>query len=383
GLYFSDGKFEITIFNDLHMGDKGSWDGARPKGDWSNEETINVMNRVLDSEPSTNLAVLNGDLLSCEWVREQDTYGLLDQVMAPLLNRKLPFATTFGNHDWAVTCNTQTMTDYIWKTANKDSQLTFTTSLVHGNTNLVGTSNYYIPVYTKEDGIDKLTMLLWFFDSKGGFKYTGDGRDNGKPENGVKSYVHEDVSNLQHQNDGRYIPSLIFVHIPILVVHQYGRAIKYDTSLQPGVYGDSPDVQDGELGISLLNTLAETPNILGVFSGHLHRNDWCWKWTRTPDSAPTQWPKAANGNGLNLCFGRHTGYNGYSNVMRGGRHIVIHQAALGGDNAMETWNRLEDGTISGKVMLNSTYGQDCYPTVAIKESPPKGNVPAGRSNMGI
>jgi hypothetical protein len=29
----------------------------------------------------------------------------------------------------------------------------------------------------------------------------------------------------------------------------------------------------------------------------------------------------------------------------------------------ETWARLEDGSVSGKVTLNSTYGTDSYPEV--------------------
>lgn len=68
--------------------------------------------------------------------------------------------------------------------------------------------------------------------------------------------------------------------------------------------------------------------------------------------------------------------------MRGGRHIVIYEDALGGDNAIETWNRLEDGEISGRVMLNSTYGTNEYARVEVKLSDgsyPNHNV-VGRSD---
>ncbi len=30
---------------------------------------------------------------------------------------------------------------------------------------------------------------------------------------------------------------------------------------------------------------------------------------------------------------------------------------------MATWNRLEDGSVSGAVVLNATYGEDRYPVV--------------------
>lgn len=82
------------------------------------------------------------------------------------------------------------------------------------------------------------------------------------------------------------------------------------------------------------------------------------KWSEDlPDNSPK------NGNGLNLCFNRHSGYGGYSDWARGGRQITINETKLGGDNVIHTWIRLEDGSISGQVALNSTFGQDQYPTV--------------------
>ncbi|KAL1612632.1 hypothetical protein SLS60_000861 [Paraconiothyrium brasiliense] len=291
GLYFSNGEFEITMFNDLHLGDAGIQDGIQ-KGTWSDDLTMDVVNKVLNYE-STNLAVLNGDITTCEWLAEKDSYGFLNKAMSPFLSRKLPFAATFGNHDWSATCNTRWMSEHIWRTANdprNGGQLTFTTSSVTGEPNMVGTTNYFIPLYSKVNGKQSLKMILWFFDSKGGFGYTG----NGDNKQEVYGYVHPD----------------------------------------------------------------------------------------TPKPVPADWPAAAHGAGLNVCFGRHTGYGGYSEVMRGGRHIVIYENALEGDNAIETWNRLENGEISGRVILNSTYGKDEYARVEVKLShgaTPHGDV-AGRAD---
>jgi hypothetical protein len=85
------------------------------------------------------------------------------------------------------------------------------------------------------------------------------------------------------------------------------------------------------------------------------------KWSSIPNTNPP------SGNGIHLCFGRHTGYGGYSDWMRGGRHIVVEEDKLG-QNILETWVRLEDGTVSGRVTLNSTYGEDKYPFVEKKKS---------------
>lgn len=68
------------------------------------------------------------------------------------------------------------------------------------------------------------------------------------------------------------------------------------------------------------------------------------------------------GDGIFLCFGRHSGYGGYGSWTRGSRQILLDERTLGSQT--KTWIRLEDGTISGSITLNATYGQDSYPTVA-------------------
>ena len=61
GLRFGvDRQFKITVFEDLHFGED-LW----PGGTTNDPMSIDVMNRILDREP-TDLAVLNGDLLTCE-----------------------------------------------------------------------------------------------------------------------------------------------------------------------------------------------------------------------------------------------------------------------------------------------------------------------------
>ena len=67
------------------------------------------------------------------------------------------------------------------------------------------------------------------------------------------------------------------------------------------------------------------------------------------------------GNGLNLCFGRHSGYGGYGSWTRGARQILLQEEDLG--RQLSTWVRLEDGSVSGSVRLNATYGEDWYPAV--------------------
>jgi hypothetical protein len=64
------------------------------------------------------------------------------------------------------------------------------------------------------------------------------------------------------------------------------------------------------------------------------------------------------GNGINMCYGRHTGYGGYGDLLRGGRQILLHERSLA--NNTETWIRLENGSAQSRVTLNTTYGHDHY-----------------------
>jgi hypothetical protein len=75
----------------------------------------------------------------------------------------------------------------------------------------------------------------------------------------------------------------------------------------------------------------------------------------------------SRGNGVHFCFNRHSGFGGYSNWKRGARQIIIEEDKLR-HNEVETWIRLEDGSISGHVYLNATYGSDRYPKVEQSES---------------
>jgi hypothetical protein len=142
---------------------------------------MDFMSSVLDNE-QPDFVVLNGDLVSCEWVASNDANKLIDQIVAPLVDRNLPFGATFGNHDASKTCSTLSMSEHMWwDVKGKNGQkLSFTTQSVVGEVDQVGWSNYFVPVYSSTDG-GNLRMLLWFFDSKGGRKYQPTGEDVGVP----------------------------------------------------------------------------------------------------------------------------------------------------------------------------------------------------------
>ena len=65
------------------------------------------------------------------------------------------------------------------------------------------------------------------------------------------------------------------------------------------------------------------------------------------------------GNGVNLCFGQHTDNDGYGTWIRSSRQILVRDEMLQ-HQELDTWIRLEDGSVVGPVTLNSTFGLDWY-----------------------
>ncbi|KNG51866.1 Metallo-dependent phosphatase [Stemphylium lycopersici] len=368
GIQFaSNRKLSVTVFSDLHFGEPDS-QRDRPDADL---KTIGVMNSVLENE-KPDFVVLNGDLISCEWVAAEDANKLIDQIVSPLTDRNLPFGVTFGNHDASRTCSTVSISEHLWWDikGSDGEKLSFTTQSVAGDVDQVGWSNYFIPVYSSTDG-NELKMLLWFFDSKGGRKYQPTGEDVSVPawvDEKVVEWFRKTSSEFRKQY-GRMIPSMAFVHIPVSATkdfqeHGHSRTknpgINEETIGHQGVVCDDQGKGCDYIGadIPFMNALVETEGLMAVFSGHDHGIDWCMKWAKDlPNTSPR------NGNRLSICFNRHSGYGGYTDWTRGARQIVVGEDMLG-ENVVDTWIRLEDGKISGQVSLNSTFGTDQYPKVA-------------------
>lgn len=114
------------------------------------------------------------------------------------------------------------------------------------------------------------------------------------------------------------LPSFGFFHIPL-----YQHRSVYDPSTCFGMKEDGTSGQFRDAG--LLDAMEKQGDVKAVFSGHFHGNDFC---------CPLQ--------GVELCFGRRTGYGGYGTWLQGTRVLTLHQ-----DNP---WDyslhvRLENGDI--------------------------------------
>jgi hypothetical protein len=236
-----------------------------------------------------------------------------------------------------------------------------------------GTSNYYLLAQSSQSS--NPALILWFFDSLGGVLFqqlNGSGNtifDMGYVHSSVVSWYQTTNAALTSQY-GSAIPSLAFVHIPVYAMTAFQEQVRVNPNTQPGINDDNPGLCQGidssgdytGADIPFMQALVNTENLMAVFSGHDHGDDWCFKW----DMDLSINGAAMNGNGKNFCFSRHTGYGGYGRRMRGSRQIVLTEGQF--PESLETWNRLEDGSVVGSIVLNSTYGSDSYVVVPDTDS---------------
>lgn len=352
---------------------------------WGHQQDVNsvkVINSILTTE-SPDLVVLNGDLITGENGYLENATVYMDQIVGPMVRRGLTWASTYGNHDYQYNISGAKILERERRWPNSRTK-----SMVAGPE--VGTSNYYLPVYDTgcaDESACAPELVLWFFDSRGGQQYQVKG-DDGKVV-GQPNWVHEDVAAWWYETSaelaaqhGRPIPALAFVHIPVYASLAIQHHEGVDPHKEPGVNDDvpvSPQAQGycadgvnngtcdyGGQDLPFMRAAANIPGVLAVFSGHDHGDTWCAKWDAL---LPDMW---VQGNGINLCFGQHSGYGGYGNWERGARQVLVTKEMLGrpgngsspgnpGSWEADTWIRLESGNVVGSVSLNATYGQDRYP----------------------
>ncbi len=120
---------------------------------------------------------------------------------------------------------------------------------------------------------------------------------------------------------------------------------------------------------AFVDALLAEKGLHSVYVGHDHGNAWCALWPEEGRFRPRQRHGEERPGGPFLCFSKHSGYGGYGNWKRGAR--VVRLAFRDGnadgdfnDNGemdVQTWVRMEGGSIVTHVNLNATYGADVYP----------------------
>lgn len=297
-----DGKFKIVQLADLHLTTGfGKCLDPYPKLDYplknclADEFTLDFVHKVLDLE-NPDLVVLTGDQLFGPETFDSETALL--KLLGILIQRKIPYALVFGNHD------TEGGTLRPGMMMHMIENLPYSvSSSVPGR---VGLGNYEVVI----DGVgSNPPIVLYMLDSsqpgeKGGYKAFTDEQKHFVER--LSSY-HED-----HKDPIK----LAFFHIPL---PEYTNVVNVDAAnrqgnILEGVVPSSPNT-------GMFDTL-KSLNVRLISVGHDHCNDFCF-----------------NNDGVTLCYGGGTGLGGYGGYGGYIRRIRVFEIDTNSKEII-TWKRL-------------------------------------------
>ncbi|KAF7357110.1 Metallo-dependent phosphatase [Mycena sanguinolenta] len=360
----ADRSFKITIFSDLHFGENPD-DGV---GVVKDSNSTRLMRAVLHDE-DPDYVVFNGDLITGDYTFRENSTLLIDQIMSPLVEAQVPFSSTHGNHDNQVNI---THLEEIQREQEIAPSLCYTRTAPLGVGGIGGPGNYWVPIY------DALTdtapsLILWFFDSRGGVSPTGAPLPDWVDAS-VSSWIAREMALMNAAWGTPPLGALAFVHIAPHAIQALQPP--FNSSLELGLNGvfpldlesifsdhstteddplgggsvqDSNNIPDAPTPVDIpasedpltasardapfWTALSTIPNLHAIISGHAHGNEWC---TSTDSEGPR------------FCFNKHSGYGGYDKAGwgHGVRNVQF------SPNRVETWIRLEDGDTRANLVLS-------------------------------
>jgi len=336
-----DGTFKLTVFSDLHYGEN-PWDSWGPEQD---RNSTRLMKAVLTDE-KPDFVVLNGDLITGENTFRENSTTLIDEIVAPLNQAKVPFASSHGNHD------NQANITHVEEILREQevAPLSYTRMAPRGVGGTGGPGNYWVPIYRRKNDAAPV-LILWFFDSRGGFSA-------GPNSTRLPDWVDESVGGwIQSETEAMDAAwgsaekrgALAFVHIPPHVATDL--QINLDSKQNPGLNADSldgsgsvqatTDASNSGKDDAFWNSVTQNiKNLHAVISGHDHGNEWCAR------------DRSKN---VIFCFDKHSGYGGYTGDGWGyGVRNLLFKSANPSDG-VETWIRMEAGETHARITLNAQY----------------------------
>lgn len=245
--------------------------------DQPQQAMLDLLHAALD-EAQPHLVIFLGDMIHGSAVRDKmKVEKAIDAILQPVVQRKIPFALVFGNHDAE-------------SGVSNDEQLkiyqSYRGSLAIEGENLPGCGNYYLLIH---NGIDRESpLILWFLDSG---SYAEPGR-------GLYGYVTEEQNAWMLSTNREILTrykspvSYVFQHIPVPQVYDMMLEVPYGTKDAVTCYGPnflkwyvpSPDhIWEGKIGEGPCSSEYDsgefdawkTMGIRAAFFGHDHLNDYC------------------------------------------------------------------------------------------------------------
>lgn len=295
-LRFKKGLFKIVQITDLHykLGVKAS------------EQGLACVREMVETE-KPDLVVVTGDI-----IYSAPADSTLSVVLKTFAKLGVPFCMTFGNHDYDFKTPAVALYNQMQKTPN------CVMPVLQGKN-----TDYSLPILSSNG--KRTAAVLYCIDTHNKPAIGGIGGYQWISHNQITWYRQRSTVYKQ-KNGGKPVPSLAFLHIP-LPEFNYATA-----NTQCPMYGSrlekaySPSLNSG-----MFASIKEMGDIMGVFCGHDHDNDY-----------------AVSYFNVLLAHGRFSGGNTeYNHLKRGARVIVLKE----GKREFDTWIR----EVGGNVLYRTTY----------------------------
>lgn len=289
----SNGQFKIAQFTDMHL-----YLGHSEYRDAQAEKTFARLSRVVRNE-KPDLLVFTGDI-----VTGGDGLRAWNRLIDSLNIYKLPFCVMFGNHDPEVVSRTD-MSKVIVSSQYSFNELNDAKELADMELEVISSKG------------NKVSCVLYCMDSH---DYPKD-RSLGKYawfETSQIEWMRNCCMARREANGGEPVNSLAFFHI---CLQEYGPAFDNPKNYKKGRRAEKEC--PGALNSGMFAAMVETGNIMGVFVGHDHDNDY-----------------VVLEKGIALGYGRFSGdYTTYTTFRSGVRIIVLDE----GKRGFETWILEDEG----------------------------------------
>ncbi|KAJ5544640.1 hypothetical protein N7461_006944 [Penicillium sp. DV-2018c] len=317
-------KFKVMQLADLHMStglgacrDPIPAEAVAGQRCEADPRTLEFVERLIDEE-KPDMVIFSGDQINGETA--PDAQSALFKSVKLLIDRKIPYAAIFGNHDDEGDLNReQLMAIY------EDLPYSLATA---GPEDIDGVGNYIVEVLDR-GGSTHSALTFYLLDTH---SYSPDerqfrGYDWIKPSQ--TRWFKNTAQSLQrkHHEYSHIHMNVAFIHIPLPEYRQPGKYFK-------GAWMEPPTAPGFNSGFK--NALEEE-GVSFVSCGHDHVNDYCML-EHDDNQKPSLWMCYGGGVGMG-------GYGGYDNYVRRVRFFDFDM----GSGRVTTYKRLEWGQTEAKI----------------------------------
>lgn len=284
-LRFSNGgEFTVMQLTDLHYTGADHLSGHVPE----------MLVRLIRQE-KPDLVVITGDA-----IYRRPGAARMAEICGVIGGTGVPYAVTLGNHD-AEQGLAQDELHALLRTLP---------GCVNGRYGGSGVRDFIIPVRSADGTREE--ARLYVMDSN---DYNADDHSYKGFESGQVAWYRERCAEATARN-GRRATGLAFFHVPL---PEYAEAFRTAPLAGHRLENECPPRDNA----GMFRALAEGGEVIGVFVGHDHSNDY-----------------VAERDGIALAYGRYSGgYGEYQDLVSGVRMIRLRE----GERGFETWVRLANG----------------------------------------